>query len=135
MIDNILINLSNNKLFCGCLMLLTNLGGKYLALELPTNIEKIFTSNFILRYLVLFSIFFMATRDIKTSLLLSLLFFIILKYFINEKSTFCLIKNDEINLKNELTNNKISMEEYLKAKEILNRYYQESKENNLRIIY
>lgn len=135
MIDNILINLSNNKLFCGCLMLITNIGGKYLALELPTNIEKIFTSNFILRYLVLFSIFFMATRDIKTSLLLSLLFFIILKYFINEKSTFCLIKNDEINLKNELTNNKISMEEYLKAKEILNRYYQESKENNLRIIY
>ena len=135
MIDNILINLSNNKLFCGCLMLITNIGGKYLALELPTNIEKIFTSNFILRYLVLFSIFFMATRDIKTSLLLSLLFFIILKYFINEKSTFCLIKNDEINLKNELTNNKISMEEYLKAKEILNKYYQEGKENNLRIIY
>ena len=135
MIDNILINLSNNKLFCGCLMLVTNLGGKYLALELPTNIEKIFTSNLILRYLVLFSIFFMATRDIKTSLLLSLLFFIILKYFINEKSTFCLIKNDEINLKNELTNNKISMEEYLKAKEILNKYYQEGKENNLRIIY
>ena len=77
----------------------------------------------------------MATRDVKTSLLLSLLFFIILKYFINEKSTFCLIKNDEINLKKELTNNKISMEEYLKAKEILNRYYEESKENNLRIIY
>jgi hypothetical protein len=135
MIDNILINLSNNKLFCGCLMLLTNLGGKYLALELPTNIEKLFTTNFILRYLVLFSIFFMATRDVKTSLLLSLLFFIILKYFINEKSTFCLIKNDEINLKKEITNNKISIEEYLKAKEILNRYYQESKENNMRIIY
>jgi hypothetical protein len=135
MIDNILINLSNNKLFCGCLMLLTNLGGKYLALELPTNIEKLFTTNFILRYLVLFSIFFMATRDVKTSLLLSLLFFIILKYFINEKSTFCLIKNDEINLKKEINNNKISIEEYLKAKEILNRYYQESKENNMRIIY
>ena len=47
MIDNILINLSNNKLFCGCLMLLTNIGGKYLSLELPTNIDKIFTSNFI----------------------------------------------------------------------------------------
>jgi len=136
MIDSILINLSNNKLFCGCLMLVTNLGGKYLALELPTNIEKIFTSNLILRYLVLFSIFFMATRDIKTSLLLSLLFFIILKYFINEKSIFCLIKNDENNIKKELIgNNKITMEEYLKAKEILNRYYQESKENNLRIIY
>ena len=133
MIDNILINLSNNKLFCGCLMLLTNIGGKYLSLELPTNIDKIFTSNFILRYLVLFSIFFMATRDIKTSVLLSLLFLIILKYFINENSTFCLIKNDEINLKKEINDNKISEEEYLKAKEILNKYYLESKDT--RIIY
>ena len=133
MIDKILINLSNNKLFCGCLMLLTNIGGKYLSLELPTNIDKIFTSNFILRYLVLFSIFFMATRDIKTSILLSLLFLIILKYFINENSTFCLIKNDEINLKKEINNNKISEEEYLKAKEILNKYYLESKDT--RIIY
>ena len=133
MIDNILINLSNNKLFCGCLMLLTNIGGKYLSLELPTNIDKIFTSNFILRYLVLFSIFFMATRDIKTSVLLSLLFLIILKYFINENSTFCLIKNDEINLKKEVNDNKITEEEYLKAKEILNKYYLESKDT--RIIY
>jgi hypothetical protein len=113
MIDNILLNISNNKLFGGCIMLLTNIGGKYLALELPTNMEKLFSNYFILRYLVLFSIFFMATRDIKTSILLSLLFFILIKFFINEKSRFCLISKDD---------NKISKEEYIKAKEIINKY-------------
>ena len=114
MIDNILLNISNNKLFSGCLMLLTNIGGKYLALELPTNMEKLFSTYFILRYLVLFSVFFMATRDIKTSILLSLLFFIVTKFFMNEKSRFCLVTPDD---------KKISQDEFNKAKEIINKYY------------
>jgi hypothetical protein len=119
MIDNLLIELSNNKLFGGAVMLLTNIGGKYLAQELPTNLEKMFSNYFILRYLVLFSIFFMATRDIKTSILLSLLFFIFIKFFINEKSTFCLVSNDD---KNQIINNKISREEYEKAKIVVEKF-------------
>lgn len=119
MIDNILVTLSNNKLFGGCIMLLTNIGGKYLAQEMPTNMDKLFANNLILRYLVLFSVFFMATRDIKTSILLSLLFFIIIKFFINEKSSFCFIKNQNVD-------NKISQEEYNNAKNIVNKYYEES---------
>lgn len=117
MIDTILFDLSNNKLFGGCIMLLTNIGGKYLSIDMPNNLDKLFANYFILRCLVLFSIFFMATRDIKSSLLLSLLFFIIVNFFINEKSTFCLIKNDKGN-----KNNEISPEEYKKAKEIINNY-------------
>ena len=116
MIDTILLNLSNNKLFSGCIMLLTNIGGKYLVLDMPNNMEKLFSRYFLLRYLVLFSIFFMATRDIKTSVLLSLLFFIVVKFFINEKSTFCLVTPENI------VENKISPEEYNKAKEIMNKY-------------
>ena len=122
MIDNILLNLSNNKLFGGCIMLLTNIGGKYLAMEMPTNIEKLFSNYFILRYLVLFSVFFMATKDVKVSILLSLLFFIIIKFFVNEKSHFCLIKSET---------NKISKDDYIKAKEIINKYYQESNVRNI----
>ena len=91
MIDSTLLYLSNSKLFSGCIMLLTNIGGKYLAIDLPENMEKLFSKFFILRLLVLFSIFFMATRDIKTSILLSLLFFIVIKFLINEKSSFCLV--------------------------------------------
>lgn len=116
MIDNLLIELSSNKLFGGAIMLLTNIGGKYFAQELPTNIEKMFSQYSILRYLVLFSIFFMATRDIKTSILLSLLFFIFIKFFINENSTFCLVSD------NNNINNKISKEEYEKAKIIVEKF-------------
>lgn len=116
MIDSILMNVSNSKLFGGCIMLLTNIGGKYLALEMPSNVDKLFSNYFLLRYLVVFSIFFMATRDIKISILLSLLFFIIIKYILNEKSTFCLVRDSEIFKK------KITVEEYNRAKEIINKY-------------
>jgi len=113
------MNISNNKLFGGCIMLLTNIGGKYLMLEMPNNIDKLFANYFLLRYLVLFSIFFMATRDIKTSILLSLLFFIIIKFILNEKSSFCLFnKESDISKKN------ISTEEYNRAIEIINKYNQ-----------
>jgi len=124
MIDNILINLSNSKLFSGCIMLLTNIGGKYLIMDLPNNMEKLFSKYFILRILVIFSIFFMATRDIKSSILLSLLFFIVVKYFINEKSSFCIVKSEN-------NNNKITEDEYMKAKKIVNNYYLENNNKNL----
>jgi hypothetical protein len=124
MIDTILLNLSNSKLFSGSLMLLTNIGGKYLMLEFPNNIEKIFLNNFLLRYLVLFSILFVATRDIKISILLSLLFFIVIKYLVNEKSTFCLISEK----KNE---KKITEDEYKNAKEIILKYDKDKELRNI----
>lgn len=121
MIDSILVSLSNSKLFNGCIMLLTNIGGKYLVIDMPTNIEKLFSTYFFLRILVLFSIFFMATRDIKISIVLTLLFFIISRYFINEKSSFCLINQNNFGSK------KITKEEYSNAKDIIDKYINQDK--------
>lgn len=90
--DNILFQLGNSPLFNGSIMLLSNIGGKYLALDLPNNIDVLFEKYAILRYLILFSIFFMATHDIKISLLLTLFYFLIIKFLINEKSKFCILK-------------------------------------------
>ena len=94
--DSALINLSNSPLFNGSIMLLSNIGGKYLALDLPKNIDVLFQDYAILRYLILFSIFFMATRDIKISILLTLFYFIIIKFLINEDSMFCIMKNENL---------------------------------------
>ena len=126
MIDSVLLTLSNSKLFSGCVMLLTNIGGKYLVMEMPNNVEKMFSNNFILRYLVLFSILFMATRDVKTAILLSLLFFIVIKFLLNEKSKFCLVSETP----NE---KKITEDEYKKAKYIISKYDIDNKK--LRNIY
>lgn len=92
--DNILFQLGNSPLFNGSIMLLSNIGGKYLALDLPNNIDVLFEKYALLRYLILFSIFFMATHDIKISLLLTLFYFLIIKFLINENSKFCIISNN-----------------------------------------
>jgi hypothetical protein len=136
--DVFLIEMSNNKLFSGCIMLLTNIGGKYLALDLPSNLEKIFSKSQLLRFLVIFSIFFMATRDIKIAFLLSLLFYIVIKYFINENSTFCMMK--DINMVNNFKkeNEEISKEEYEQARYIIDKYNKKNVRENeilLRNIY
>ncbi len=93
--DTLLTTLSNSPLFNGSIMLLSNIGGKYLALDMPKNIDVLFENYAILRYLILFSVFFIATRDIKISVLLTLFYFIIIKFLINENSRFCIIKNKE----------------------------------------
>lgn len=134
MIDNILFEMSNNKIFGGCILLLTNIGGKYLAMDFPKNLDSIFSQYFFLRCLVLFSVFFMATRDIKISIFLSLIFFIVIYFFINEKSSFCIVREsfinkssnsdiNKVNLKDKDLNNKISLDEYNKAKEIIRKYH------------
>jgi hypothetical protein len=116
--DIILNSVASSRIFNGLIILITNLGGKYIALDMPTNIDFLFSNYFILRLLVMFSVFFMATRDIKMSILLLLLFLIIIKFFINENSTFCLYKND--------LNNKIKEEDFNKAQIIIKKYLQEN---------
>jgi hypothetical protein len=123
--DTLLLSISNSKLFNGCIMLLMNIGGKYLVLDLPGNMEKLFSTYFVLRCLVLFSIFFMATRDIKISIMLSLLFFILIKFFINEKSTFCLVSQPE----SKIAEKPISKEEYDRAQNIVSKYISNLRNN------
>ena len=114
--DNILLVLSNSKILNGVVMLMTNIGGKYLIMELPANIDNMFTKYSFLRYCVLFSILFMATRDIKISILLLLLVILLLKFFTNEKSNYCLIESS-IPVKQS-----ISKDEYEKAKKTILNY-------------
>lgn len=122
--ESFFFNLTNNKIFLGSIMLLTNIGGRFLMMEFPTNFDKIFTENAILRYLILFAIFFTATRDIKISILLTLIYYILIKYLINEKSPLCIIKENVNNDKK-----KIKKEDFERAKMIIDNYIKENKEN------
>ena len=67
----ILMLASNNKLVWGMTMLLMNLGARYLAADLGTSHDKIL-NNQITKKLIIFSLFFVATRDIPTSILMKL---------------------------------------------------------------
>ena len=75
-------------------MIIMNLGGKYLAMEVPENVQSIFAHPW-MRKLTIFGIAFLATRDVKTAFILSLLFILFNRYILNEKSVCCLMPMKE----------------------------------------
>jgi hypothetical protein len=75
MID-VLGSLNNSKLFLGIMMILLNIGSRHLVDEFSGNPEE-YERNLILRRVAIFSVCFVATHDIVTSLLLTAGFIII----------------------------------------------------------
>lgn len=126
--DIILNNIAASKIFNGFIMTYMNIGGKYLGLELPSTLDLLFSKYQFLRYIVIFCICFMATRDIKFALLLALLFIIIIKFVLNESSVFCLVKNikkendESVQQQKKEQEKLVSKEDFEKAKEIIHRY-------------
>jgi hypothetical protein len=95
-IDTFLNSLSNNKIFIGFIMIMLNIGGRYLTMELPKNIDYLFTNSW-MRLLIVFCISFMGTRDIKISIIITLIFVLLMKFLLHEESKICLLPKWSMN--------------------------------------
>tara|TARA_Y200000002_G_C22671173_1_gene660102 strand:- start:133 stop:495 length:363 start_codon:yes stop_codon:yes gene_type:complete len=71
-------------------MILLNVGSSFLMQDIMPVMGRFF-QNIWIRRLVFFAIFFTATRNLLTSILLTLIFTLIIDLFLNEKSSFCMI--------------------------------------------
>ena len=116
--------LNSSKIFAGCVMLLMNLGGRYIVNELPGNMEKIFDTPWI-RRLIIFSLFFFTTRDIKISILLTLAFILIFKFLLDEKSKFCIL--------NKSLDNQVSKKDAVEAYQVLQNYKKQNGKININV--
>jgi hypothetical protein len=76
--------LNDNKLFLGIMLLLVNVGSRYLVDEFSHNPEE-YSRNLILRRIAVFAVCFVGTRDIVTSLVLTAAF-VILAQGVSSKS-------------------------------------------------
>lgn len=91
--------LNTSPFVSGCVMLMMNLGGKYVMMDIPNGMNSFFAHPWV-RKITIFCIAFVATRNIQTSLLVSLLFILFSRFLMNEKSNCCLSfikKNHEEN--------------------------------------
>jgi hypothetical protein len=114
----IIQTLNNSKFFAGILMILMNIGSKYISLELSDTQDEFF-SNIVIRRIMIFVVIFIATKDIITSLIITACFVILVSGLFNENSKFCLIKN---NCKQTKI---ISKEQVERAKKVLKKYEQQ----------
>jgi len=110
-------NLNNNKYFVGLMMIILNVGSKYLLEEFGELHNMILTKK-IIRRLIIFVIVFIAIRDVKISIIITILFIIIVLELFNEKSKFCIIPHT-LNKIDKNNDGKISNKEIREAFEIL----------------
>jgi hypothetical protein len=90
-IDVLFAGISANPYFIGLMMLLLNLGGRFLALEISKDQEK-FLSQPAVRRFFLFAVLFVATRNILIAASLAIIVILFLGYLFNENSDLCLWK-------------------------------------------
>ena len=86
----IIESLNNSKFFFAIVMLLMNIGSKYVEIEFTKSQEHILR-NFIIRELLIFSIVFVATKDVITSTLMTAAFTILSDYLLHEESSLCIM--------------------------------------------
>ena len=109
-------SLNKSKIFAGIMMLLLNVGGRQISKELSFIQENILEHKVVKR-LFIFVAVFIATKDIKISLIVTVSFIILVTGLFNEESKYCILPKDIIGNKKKITKN-----EYLMAKQIVNIY-------------
>lgn len=117
MLEYLLTSLNASKLFSVFIIFIMNIGSKYMAKDVPVAVDLIF-ENFWARMFVVFCVAFVSTRDIFMSLIITMLFILLFKYILNEKSSTCVIRKriDDYKMNN------ISEQDVVRAYQVINEY-------------
>lgn len=119
--------LNNNKIVWGLTMLLLNLGSRFIVADLGKFHEALLTNEFV-KKIILFSMFFVATRDIITAFLLTILYIFVIDGLLHEKRKFCIVPNKYKNI-----DQRVDEKQYFDAKQKIIAYEQQQKKNNIQL--
>ena len=126
--DNIVMMLNNNRVLWGVSMLLLNFGSRYVIGDLGKSHEIILSSE-IFKKIIIFSMFFVATRDVLTSFLLTIAYILIIDGILHEKRKFCLLPKSIINQAKISQVAGMSKDDYERAKNMVLNYENAHKTN------
>ena len=134
MVQNI-YSLNSSKFFSGIVMLMLNIGSKYITIELSKS-QTQYLRTTLARQLLIFSISWMGTRDIFKALALTAIFNVLTQHLFNEESSYCIIPQRYRRFEEILDANadgKVSDREIKQAVQILEKARKrEQKQNYLR---
>jgi hypothetical protein len=124
-INNVIQNLNSSKIFAGLMIIIINIGSKFVHIKISKSMEAYLKYTFSKQILV-FAIAWMGTRDVYVALLMVVLFTILFEFILNEESSFCCLPETFTSYHLDLLENndtgeetKVSDEEITKAKAIL----------------
>lgn len=89
-VHNHILFLNNSKFFAGVVMILLNVGSKFISIQFSKSTEEYLKLN-VTKQLLVFAMAWMGTRDIYTSLVLTAVFTILSDHLFNEESPYCCV--------------------------------------------
>jgi hypothetical protein len=87
--DAALMSLNSNPYFIGTMMLLLNLGGRFIGMEVSKGQEQFFQNPWV-RRLLIFVVLFVGTRNVLVAFWMTLIIVLCIGYLFNENSSLCL---------------------------------------------
>jgi len=91
-LDGILHLFNQNPYFVGLMMILLNIGGRFLNLDITKQQEQFLQHPWIRRFLI-FTVIFVATRNVWVSFWMTLILTLLIGYLFNENSALCLFNS------------------------------------------
>jgi len=89
-VNHHIMYLNNSKFFAGVVMILLNIGSKFITIQFSKSTEE-YLKYTISKQLLVFAMAWMGTRDIYTALGLTAVFTILSEYLFNEESAMCIV--------------------------------------------
>ena len=114
-------NINTSKFFAGFVMIMLNIGSKYITIKLSKS-QEAYLRNTIARQLLIFSIIWMGTRDVLISIAMTGAFVVLTDHLFNERSPYCIIPGHLRNYEELLDDDKdghVTSEEVENAKRVL----------------
>ena len=84
------MTLNNSKFFAGIVMILLNVGSKFIQIQFSRSTEE-YMKYTISKQILVFAMAWMGTRDIYAALGLTAIFTILSEYLFNEESSLCVV--------------------------------------------
>jgi uncharacterized membrane protein len=82
--------LNNSKFFAGVIMILLNVGSKFITIQFSKSTEE-YMKYSLSKQILVFAMAWMGTRDIYNALALTAIFTILSEYLFNEESKMCIV--------------------------------------------
>jgi len=84
--------LNNSALFAGLVMLIMNIGSRYVQINLSESTEE-YLKHILKKEMLVFAIAWMGTKNIYYSLIITTCFTLLADHFTNEESEYCMLPN------------------------------------------
>ncbi len=126
---------NDSKIFAGLMIITLNIVSRFVTIKLSKSMESYLKYTFS-KYVLVFTIAWMGTRDIYVATTIMLIYIVIMDYLLDDNSMFCILPEEFKNyhtelLENDGENEDVSDEDIKKAEKILERAKKQDKQLNL----